>query len=140
MGVEAMVESVDLVRDGEAPKIVQDEALATYESWCRKDDVEIDWAQPVRDGPQPDPRRAPAARARGRRSAARRSTSSTASQPTTGDGPPGRGPDVGGDGFVVATADGAVTVTGVRADGDKLAGSEYAERAGLQPGAVLGER
>ena len=48
IGVEAMIEAVDLVRDGRAPKIEQDEALATYESWCRKDDAEVDWSQPAR--------------------------------------------------------------------------------------------
>src|SRR4051794_18886822 len=37
LGVEAMMESVDLVRDGKAPKLVQDEDEATYESWCRKE-------------------------------------------------------------------------------------------------------
>src|SRR3954452_12949981 len=49
IGVEAMVEAVDLVRDGRAPRIAQDEAEATSESWCRKADVEIDWDRPVRD-------------------------------------------------------------------------------------------
>lgn len=47
LGVEALLESVDLVRNGTAPKIVQDEARATYESWCKREDVEIDWAKPV---------------------------------------------------------------------------------------------
>ena len=42
-----MIESVDLVRDGSAPRIVQDESRSTYESWCRKADVEIDWAKPA---------------------------------------------------------------------------------------------
>src|ERR671926_438700 len=45
LGVEAMMESVDLVRDGRASKLVQDDAKATYESWCRKADVEIDWSR-----------------------------------------------------------------------------------------------
>src|SRR5215217_6785551 len=49
LGVEAMLESVDLVREGRAPKIDQDDDKATYESWCRKADVEIDWSKPVRD-------------------------------------------------------------------------------------------
>ena len=35
LGVEAMVESVDLVREGRAPKIPQDHSKATYEGWCR---------------------------------------------------------------------------------------------------------
>ena len=48
-GVKAMVESVDLVREGRALKLVQDEAQATYESWCRKADVEVDWSRPIAD-------------------------------------------------------------------------------------------
>ena len=36
LGVEAMVESVDLVREGRAPRIAQVEEDATYESWCRR--------------------------------------------------------------------------------------------------------
>ncbi len=47
MGVAAMLESLDLVRDGKAPRIEQDHSKATYESWCRKADAEIDWAKPV---------------------------------------------------------------------------------------------
>ena len=47
MGVDAMVEAVDLVREGIAPKLIQDESQFTYESWCKKEDVEIDWGSPV---------------------------------------------------------------------------------------------
>lgn len=49
VGVEAMMEAVDMVRDGTAPKIVQDESQHTYESWCRKDNVKIDWTKPVQE-------------------------------------------------------------------------------------------
>ncbi len=47
LGVDAMIEAVDMVRDGTAPKIAQDESQASYESWCRAEDVEIDWNRPV---------------------------------------------------------------------------------------------
>ena len=47
MGVEAMLEGVDLVRADKAPKVPQDESQATYESWCRKEDVRIDWKHPA---------------------------------------------------------------------------------------------
>ena len=47
MGVEAMLESVDLVRAGKAPKIEQDHSLQTYEGWCRAADCVIDWGKPV---------------------------------------------------------------------------------------------
>ena len=47
LGVEAMVESVDMVAGGNAPSLVQDESQATYEGWCRKEDVTIDWSLPL---------------------------------------------------------------------------------------------
>jgi methionyl-tRNA formyltransferase len=45
MGVEAMLEAVDLVKAGKAPRIKQDEALATYEGRCTADNARIDWAK-----------------------------------------------------------------------------------------------
>src|SRR5690606_6062602 len=46
MGVEAMLESVDLVKAGKAPRIKQDESKATYEGLCRADNAHIDWGKP----------------------------------------------------------------------------------------------
>jgi methionyl-tRNA formyltransferase len=46
MGVEAMMESVDLVKAGKAPRIKQDESKATYESRCGTDHAHIDWGRP----------------------------------------------------------------------------------------------
>ena len=43
------MEAVDLVRDGKAPKIPQDESNSTYESWCKAEDAEINWNQPVQE-------------------------------------------------------------------------------------------
>ena len=45
MGVDALVESVDLVASGNAPRIVQDESDATYEGWCGSQDARVDWSQ-----------------------------------------------------------------------------------------------
>ena len=47
MGVDAMVEAVNLVKSGNAPRIEQNHADATYEGWCRPADVVIDWNAPV---------------------------------------------------------------------------------------------
>ncbi len=47
LGISALLEAVDLVRQGQAPKIPQDERAATYESWCRKEQAAIDWQQPL---------------------------------------------------------------------------------------------
>ena len=46
MGVEAMLEAVDLVKAGKAPRIKQDETKATYESRCGADNAHIDWGRP----------------------------------------------------------------------------------------------
>jgi len=46
MGVEAMLEAVDLVKAGKAPRIKQDETKATYEGRCGPDNAHIDWGRP----------------------------------------------------------------------------------------------
>ncbi|HWN52282.1 MAG TPA: methionyl-tRNA formyltransferase, partial [Xanthobacteraceae bacterium] len=48
MGVEAMLESVDLVKAGKAPRIKQDESQATYEGRCGVDNARVDWGKPWR--------------------------------------------------------------------------------------------
>lgn len=47
MGVDALAESVALAQSGDAPRIPQDESLATYESWCGRVESEIDWSRPT---------------------------------------------------------------------------------------------
>jgi methionyl-tRNA formyltransferase len=43
LGVEAIAESVDLIRAGRAPRLVQDESQATYEPLCNDRVALIDW-------------------------------------------------------------------------------------------------
>ncbi len=47
LGVDALVESIQLIKRGVAPRNAQDEALATYEPLCTEDRAIIDWAQPI---------------------------------------------------------------------------------------------
>lgn len=47
MGVDALLESLDLVRAGKAAKVDQDHSQATYESWCGKKNAAVDWSQPA---------------------------------------------------------------------------------------------
>ena len=49
MGVDAILESVDLVAGGDAPRMVQDESAATYKGWCGSADSKIDWSKDVAD-------------------------------------------------------------------------------------------
>jgi methionyl-tRNA formyltransferase len=47
MGVDAIIESIDLIKAGNAPKIPQDEAGATYEPPCDDRVAGIDWDKPA---------------------------------------------------------------------------------------------
>jgi methionyl-tRNA formyltransferase len=138
IGVDAMMESVDLVRDGKAPKIEQDEARATYESWCGKAQAEVDWTKPVRDVHNlirgTDPRPGGWTTLEG--------TEIGVLDAARVDGDPGAAPgtvvEVDGDRLVVAAGGGAISVGTVRVDGDKTPAGEYARSAGIEPGTVLG--
>ena len=47
MGVAAMLEAADLVLAGKHRELVQDEARASYEGWCRDAESRINWASHV---------------------------------------------------------------------------------------------
>jgi len=49
LGIEAMAESVALIKAGRAPRLVQDESLATYEPLCNDKVARIDWERPVEE-------------------------------------------------------------------------------------------
>jgi methionyl-tRNA formyltransferase len=49
MGIDAMIEAVDLIKAGKAPAKVQDESKATYEPPCRDEHAKIDFAKPARE-------------------------------------------------------------------------------------------
>ena len=46
-GVGLVLDSVDLIAQGKAPRVVQDERLATYEPLCRDAHARIDWSRPA---------------------------------------------------------------------------------------------
>jgi methionyl-tRNA formyltransferase len=49
MGIDAIVEAVDLIKEGKAPRIPQDESKATYEPPCDDRIAPIDFEKPIRD-------------------------------------------------------------------------------------------
>ena len=137
MGVDAMLESVDLVRDGKAPKIVQDEAQKTYESWCRKKDVEIDWSKPMAEIHNLIRGADPAPGAWTTIDGAEVKLFESCKTGATG-GAPGEIVSIGEDGMVIAAQDGQVCVARARGDGKKVAAGEFAEAAGVTAGTVCG--
>jgi methionyl-tRNA formyltransferase len=136
LGVEAMMEAIELVRNGKAPREAQDPDAGSYEGWCRKEDVQIDWSKPTEEvynlirGANPQP--------------GAWTTFDGAevkvfdSRKTEGSGEPGSLLALDDDGIVVATADGAIKIQKVRANAGKVTAAEYAAAGGLEVGSSLG--
>src|SRR6185436_7586494 len=126
MGVDAMLESVDLVKAGKAPRIKQDERLATYEGKCGGDNARIDWGKSWR---QIDPlirgcNPAPGAWTTldGKTLQILDAKPVPATNPKGIGGKLGEIVDAGDAGFTVVCADGRFQVTRVKpADGGKVA-------------------
>ena len=49
LGIETMIEAIELIKAGRAPSIAQDESLATYEPPCRDEHARVDFARPARE-------------------------------------------------------------------------------------------
>ncbi len=47
LGIEAIAEAVDLIKNGKAPRIPQDDSLATYEPPCDDAVAAVDWSKPA---------------------------------------------------------------------------------------------
>lgn len=138
LGVAAMMEALDRVRAGNAPRIVQDESQATYEGWCRKEDVEIDWSRSADEvynlirGANPQPG------AWTRYDGTSLQVYDAAKQATGGGARPGEVFEVGADGITVAARNGAVAITRVRPEGEqKMSAADFVVKFGVEPGVVL---
>src|SRR5450755_2363381 len=139
-GVEAMMESVDLVKAGEAPRIKQDESKATYEGRCGAGNAKIDWGKPWEQidrlirGCNP----APGAWATldGKTLKIFDAKPLPARDPKGIAGKLGEIVAVEADGFTVVCADGRFKVTRVQpAEGKKIEAGEFASTAKLATGA-----
>ncbi|MGF1553038.1 MAG: methionyl-tRNA formyltransferase [Paracoccaceae bacterium] len=138
IGVESVLEVVDLFRSGNPPRTPQDESQATYESWARKRDMGVDWSKKAEDvynlirgcNPQPgawttiegrevqlyDCRLAP-------------------SEGTT----PGEVRAVSTDGILVQCGEGGVLLKRVRPAGEgKIPAMDWSQAARVSQGVVLG--
>ena len=139
LGVEAMIESVDLVRDGKAPKINQDPDSGSYEGWCRTEQAEVDWSKPATEvynlirGCNPQPGAWTVFKGErvqlfdselGREVNAR----------------PGEVIGVSDDGVEVAAVDASITIKRVRPkDSGKISAGELANAKGIKPGDLFGD-
>ena len=139
MGVDAMIESLDLVKAGTAPKQVQNLDEGSYESWFGKAQAEIDWCKPAADvyntiraaNPQP-----------GAWTTVKGDTLQLFDSRLieTADAEPGVVVEVSDDGILVAAGDGAgVRISRVRPAGEgKITAAEFAASSGIRAGDQLG--
>jgi methionyl-tRNA formyltransferase len=138
LGVEALLEAVDLVRAGKAPKIAQDHSKKTYESWCKAEDAEIDWAKPVAEvynlirGTNPSPGAWTTHDGRKLQIFDSRRSDSIS-------GAPGEVVAIDDGGISVAASGGGILIQRVRPEGgDKISAADYVAQSGLTVGTRFG--
>lgn len=138
LGVEAIKESVELIRQGKAPHIPQDESQATYEGLCTQ--AVIDWNEPADKiynlirGTNPQP-------------GATTSHHGTMfkifdSELRTGDmkGSPGEVIETSESGILAAAPGGAILIKRVQPEGSpKIAAADFIAQSGIALGNYLGE-
>jgi len=139
LGIEAIVESIELIKKGIAPRIEQDEPQATYEGLCTEKDAVINWFESVTRvynlirGTNPQPGAITSFQSKQLKVFDSRLLADVRG------GLPGEIMDITEAGFVVAARDGAVLVRRVQAESlSKIAAAEFARQANLKVGERLG--
>ncbi|MFV0246304.1 MAG: methionyl-tRNA formyltransferase [Qingshengfaniella sp.] len=137
MGVDAMIEGLELVKAGVILKHDQRLEDGSYESWFKGDHAVIDWTRPVADvynliracNPAPGAKTKAGETELSIYDAARRD----------GDGTPGQVVDVTDEGMTVQASGGRVLIKRLRPKGgDKQPAAQWAAAAGIKKGLVLG--
>jgi len=135
LGIEAIVESVNLIKQGRAPRIPQDESQASYEGLCTEKDAVINWLQPTSKiynlirGTNPQP--GAMTHFRGQQF----KVFDSELQPSGVDALPSEIIEISHQGFVVATINGAILIKRVQIEGSpKLASAKFAQQVGLKVG------
>ena len=139
MGVDAILEAVDLVRDGTAVRLNQDPAKGSYEGWCQRADVKIDWVQSMDvvynliRGANPQP---------GAWTTLNGNTVTILdSKKAIGfaNSEPGSVVEVDADGISIGCVEGAVRVEKFKPEGaGKMSAKEFLEHYRIEPGARFG--
>jgi methionyl-tRNA formyltransferase len=135
LGVEAIAESVDLIRAGRAPRLVQDESLATYEPLCNDRVSGIDWRKSAAEihnlirGCDPQP--GAYSFYQGKKVRFFDARIADISRP---EAEPGEILAADEGGLTVAACSGAIRIGKVRTDAGKQDAAVFAAAAGLKPG------
>ena len=139
MGVDAMLEGLDLVKAGVIIKHDQRLEDGSYESWFGKDEAEIDWAKPVADVYNTIRAANPAPGAWTTLNGSELKVYDSAI--VTGDGAFGEVVSIDGSGVTVQGNCGRILIKRVRPEsGGKITASEWAASAEVNPGTKLGSK
>ncbi len=137
LGVESLLESVALVREGKAPKTQQDLTQGEYEPICKK--MTIDWMYPVGvvynviRGCNPSPGAATTYQGQSVK------VFDCEKRAVSGPEVPGTITQIAEDGFLVAACGGSIFIRRVQPAGAaKLSAAEFVASAGLKVGEKLG--
>lgn len=137
MGVDAMIESLELVKAGIIIKHDQRLDDGTYESWFKKDNAKIDWSKPVADVYNTIRAANPAPGAWTTLSGDEVQFYDSARE--DGAGTPGEVVFVDDNGVTVQADGGRIVLKRVRPKGgDKQPATDWAKAAGVAPGTKLG--
>ena len=137
MGVDAMIEGLDLVKAGVIIKHDQRLENGSYESWFGKASAEIDWSKPAIDVYNMIRAANPAPGAWTTISGSELKVYDSAR--VDGTGITGEVVSVGGDGVTVQAEGGRILIKRVRpTGGGKIAASEWAAAVGINSGTKLG--
>ena len=139
LGVEALVESIELIKKGRAPRIIQDESQATYEGLCTEEHAIISWYQPTATvynlirGTNPQP--GATTYFQGKKIKVFDSELVTDAK----DGSAGEIIGITNQGITVAARGGAILIKRIQGEGSpKVAGWEFAKQSHLKVGDKLG--
>jgi methionyl-tRNA formyltransferase len=140
LGIEALVEGIELIKKGMAPRIPQDESQATYEGLCTEKDAIVNWSASIDRvynlirGTNPQP--GATTYFHGKRL---KIFDAKPIYDVVGD-LPGQVVNSSADGFVVSLKSGAILVQKVQMNKSaKIEATEFAKQARLEIGNRLGE-
>jgi len=140
LGIEALMESIELIKEGKAPRIPQDESQATYEGLCTEKDAVINWSKPI-DGVYnlirgSDPQPGATTYYRGRKL----KIFDVKLVHNIEGGLPGQIVDISADGVAVSLKRGAILIQKVQlSKASKIKAAEFVGQTGLKTGDRFGE-
>jgi methionyl-tRNA formyltransferase len=139
LGIEAIMESIALIKENSSPRIPQDESQATYEGLCTAKEAVINWAEPARKvynlirGTNPQPGASTHLKDR------QFKVFDSRLIPGDSIAAPGQITAISDEGFSVAAAGGLILIKRVQLKGaPKTSASEFSEREPLKVGDRLG--